>query len=376
MELITEPLRNEPEFSAAQHLNRTVLDDRAILERPILNGKVNFPVCLAPMVGLTHVALRMLIRRFLPEDAFTIWPTEMLNSRRIPHEVLGATPETLRAPEETGLVPQILGNEADPIEATALKLRDWGAEGIDINMGCPVKKALRHNYGVALMGDPDYAAQVVSMTVAANAGPVSVKLRAGLQKDSDFLLRFVENLESAGASWICLHPRQAADKRRGKADWSQIPLVRERLRIPVIGNGDIQQAEDVHRMRSETGCDMVMIGRALTARPWMLWQVGQELGFKNPPGFSGRAPETLEEEGLLFGQCMKWMIADYRKYFEENIGLRKFNFYMKNASPWLEFGHALMADCSKAQNYDQLENYVTAFFEVPQRMQSRTELRY
>ncbi|UXR65007.1 tRNA-dihydrouridine synthase family protein [Bdellovibrio bacteriovorus] len=148
------------------------------LHRPVLGGKVNFPLCLAPMVGLTHVALREVMREYLPSDAYTIWPTEMLNSRRVPGENLETTPETMRSPDENGLVPQILGNEEGPIAESVKRLIEWGAEAIDINMGCPVQKALKHNYGVALMGDPTYAAEVVRMTVKNSTVPVSVKLRA------------------------------------------------------------------------------------------------------------------------------------------------------------------------------------------------------
>jgi hypothetical protein len=85
---------------------------------------------------------------------------------------------------------------------------------------------------------------------------------------------------------------------------------------------------------------------------------------------------TLEEEGQLFGECLIWMIDLHRLYFDEFIGIRKFNFYLKNACPWLEFGHALMADCSRAQTYDQMRDTVFRFFEREQRMQSFTELRY
>lgn len=184
----------------------------------ILNGKVNFPLCLAPMVGLSHVALRLVVRDYFPADAFTIWPTEMLNSWKIPREDLAKTPEAMRSDREVGLVPQILGNEELFIAQSVKKLVEWGAEGIDINMGCPVQKALRHNYGVALMGDPDYAAEVVRMTVRNSQVPVSVKLRAGKQGDFEFLSRFVGGLEKAGASWISLHPRSAEQKRQDKAD--------------------------------------------------------------------------------------------------------------------------------------------------------------
>src|SRR5262245_8365908 len=135
------------------------------LERPLLNGVVNFPLCLAPMVGLSHVALRHLVKAYLPEGARTIWPTEMLSSWRLPRENVGHTPETFRESDESHLVPQILGNEEEPIAESVRRLVEWGAAGVDVNMGCPVKKALRHNYGVALMGDAEYAAHVVRITV-------------------------------------------------------------------------------------------------------------------------------------------------------------------------------------------------------------------
>ena len=113
------------------------------LNRPILNGRVNFPLCLAPMVGLSHIALRLLVRRYLPREAVTIWPTEMLSSRRLPHEKLGKSLETLRSLEESELVPQILGNSEVEIGKSVQLLKEWGAQAIDINMGCPAKKVCK-----------------------------------------------------------------------------------------------------------------------------------------------------------------------------------------------------------------------------------------
>jgi len=349
------------------------------LRRPILSAEINFPLTLAPMVGLSHVAFRRLLRDYLPEGARTIWPTEMLNSRRVPGENLEKTPETMRRPEETHLVPQILGNEPRPIALTVARLeREWGASGIDINMGCPVKKALSHNYGVALMGDAGYAADVVRMTTEHTRLPVSVKLRAVRdESDRDLLLRFVRGLERAGASWVTLHPRTAEQKRRGSADWSQIRALRESLRIPVIGNGDIQTAEDALAMLDETGCDMAMAGRALTARPWLFWQVGEELGFPPPPGRPGeRAPRTPEEEGAEYGRSLKTLLVYMREAFRaEELCLRKFRFYVRTGSPWLLFGLDLYARATKAKTLDELAAALDEFFARPQPMSGRTELR-
>jgi tRNA-dihydrouridine synthase B len=337
---------------------------------------VNFPVSLAPMVGLSHVALRMMVKRYLPEGASTPWPTEMLSSWRLPREEMGATAETMRVEDENPLVPQILGNEEEPIRKSVEKLAEWGAAGVDINMGCPVNKALKHNYGVALMGDAAYAKEVVRVTVKSAPFPVSVKLRAGLQNDMPYLLNFVKGLEDAGASWITLHPRVGHMKRRGAADWSQIRTVREHLSIPVIGNGDVQNCDDVFAMMEQSGCDAVMVGRALAARPWLLWQVGQKLGFAPPAAFAGRSvPTTPEEEGAEFGLAALYFLECLERFFPFEGGFTRFRFYLRMTTGWLEFGHHLFATCTKAKSYSELREAVEKFFAVEQRMNSRTALR-
>lgn len=345
---------------------------------------LNFPLCLAPMVGLTHVALRRLVADYLPANATTHWPTEMLNSRRVPTEDLRRTAETLRHSDEKNLVPQILGNEEEPIRLAVQRLTDeWGASGIDINMGCPVQKALKHNYGVALMGDVAYAAKVVEITKKNSKLPVSVKLRAvGSDKNSEELIQFVKALESAGADWICLHPRTAEQKRRGNADWQQIAILKKNIALPIIGNGDIQVADDVLRMQKETGADKVMAGRALAARPWMMWQLGEALGFSTPQMFAGRgAPSDGYEEGAEYGRALL-RFADYceeefmlKAGLSESLTLRKLQFYLRTTHVWLEFGHALQARCSRAQNLNEFRGHVEEFFKQEQLMNQRTELR-
>ncbi len=346
------------------------------LTRPILNNEVNFPICLAPMVGLTHVAFRLLVREYLPQGARTIWPTEMLNSRRLPNENLMTTPETLRSAIETQLVPQILGNEESYIRDSVRRLEEWGASGIDINMGCPVRKALQHNYGVALMGDANYARDVVAMTVRNTKLPVSVKLRAGPQGDKQFLFDFVRGLEEEGAAWLCLHPRTAEQKRRGRADWSQISEVRAKISIGLIGNGDVQTAEDAQRMLLETGADMVMVGRALTARPWLLWQLGEQWGWPAPSGREGEfAPRSPEEEGREFGRALLRLVDFMEQYFQEPLGLRKLKFFVRTSGCWLMFGQQLYSLVSLAQTYEQARENISRFFSQPQAMCSQTELR-
>lgn len=342
-----------------------------------LLGKVNFPITLAPMVGISHVAVRLMLREYLPQGAITLWPTEMLNSRKIPKQDLNEHPLSLKGEHETELSPQILGNEEEPIKESVACLKEWGAESIDINMGCPVNKALRHNYGVALMGDIEYAKEVVAMTVKHTSLPVSVKIRAGFQKDKAFLKKFVLALQEAGASWLTLHPRLASEKRRGKADWGQIKYIKELLDIPVIGNGDVQTCEDAFAMLKETGCDMVMIGRALTARPWLLWQVGAKLGFAPPAGRKEQElPISPEQEACEYGKCLLILTKYTEKFYDQRLGLVRLKFYVKTSSVWLNFGHAFYTKVRVCNTFSEFKEVVSTFFNSSDmKMSAKTNLR-
>jgi tRNA-dihydrouridine synthase B len=341
----------------------------------ILDGRMNFPLCLAPMVGLSHAPLRQVIRDYMPKDVVTIWPTEMLNSRKLPIENFKLVPETAKLDFETHLVPQILGNDEKYIAPSVAKLIDWGAEGIDINMGCPVQKALKHNYGVALMGDPAYAAEVVRITVKNSSVPVSVKLRAGHQNDISFLLNFVEGLVSAGASWITIHPRTAEQKRRGSADWEQIKILKQKFNIPIIGNGDVQTVDDVIQMMAQTGCDAAMSGRAFAARPWLMWQVAEKLGWPNPEGKIGRAPQTPQEEAKEYGRSLQRLLQLLLQFYPQELALRKFRFHVRTTGVWLDFGHALFSLTTKAKTATEISDEMFLFFEKELSFFERTELR-
>lgn len=340
-----------------------------------LNEISNFNLTLAPMVGLSHVAMRKSLRNFIPEEVRPIWPTEMLNSRKLPYQPVGHTPETIREENEI-LCPQILGNTEKYIARSIQRLESWGAKAIDINMGCPVKKALRHNYGVSLMGDIDYAKEVVSMAVRNSNIPVSVKLRAGHQKDNIFLLKFCEELIKAGASWLCLHPRLASEKRKGKADWSQIKLLKDEFDVPIIGNGDIQTVEDIRNMISQTGCDQVMIGRALTAKPWLLTKWAKEQGF-DTTNFDHLIPEDGYEEAKVYGIYLNDFFNNCFEFFDEKNALKRIKFFTKVSTPWLNFGHSLSKGLFKLKEQKEISDFTQSFFENDSlKMSTRTELRY
>lgn len=242
-------------------------------------------------------------------------------------------------------------------------------------MGCPVRKALKHNYGVSLMGDAEYAANVVRMTVKYAKGPVSVKLRAVEDDQKTQWQKFVRGLEEAGASWLCLHPRTAEQKRKGQADWTQIKELNEIVKIPVIGNGDIQRVEDILSMLDSTGCDMVMAGRVLTARPWLFWQLGEALGWETPENQNGNAPSTAEEEGREYGKSLLRLLELMEEDLPEPLAIRKFQIHVKTGAVWLPFGHDLYSKMTKAKSFEQARSTVEKFFSVPHKMYQKTELR-
>ncbi|MFW7378563.1 MAG: tRNA dihydrouridine synthase [Oligoflexus sp.] len=326
---------------------------------------IRFPYMIGPMVGLTHVAMRELIRRYLPAGLDALLFTEMLSSLRLPSERLTHADELRVAPGETHVVPQLLANEEWYIKRSLQKLEGISPWGIDINMGCPVKQTLRHNWGVRLMGDPKYAAQVVRLAKQYSLRPISVKMRCGLDEaDLDYILRFTDHIEQAGADWITIHARPKAQKHKGQANWQIVADVRERRSIPVVVNGDIQTAEDALGLMADASVDGVMIGRAATARPWILWQIAERLGYQDKPfAFSERnAPQSAEEEGAFYLDSLIHFIDLLEHYFDnEAKKMKRFKFYLIQGHKWFFYGHSLYSRCMKCRSLPEIRDMLCEY---------------
>ena len=325
------------------------------------------------MVGLSHVALRRLIHDYMPEGVSTFWPTEMLNSRRIPYQDLEVSPYTLKHQKDENLIPQLLANEKKFIEPSIAKLKDWGAVGIDINMGCPVKRALQHNYGVSLMGDISYASNVVRWASEASSLPVSVKVRAGMNNEKSFLKDFLQSLEHAGAKSISIHPRLANEKRKGKADWALIAEAKNYISIPLIGNGDIQSVEDIDELFRVGNCDGVMIGRALNAKPWLLrqWLASKDSKYQTDIDYSDPRIAAGEYAKAML-QLLEYLIL----YFGEDKALKMFSFHIRVSHMWLSYGHKLIGIVNKKNSIQKVREDWQEFFSKDIQMYSHTNLRY
>jgi tRNA-dihydrouridine synthase B len=337
--------------------------------------RVDFPFFSAPMVGISNLAFRSLLRRYRPSGVRSLAFTEMLSSRRLPTERLGDRPETSFDPAEDDLVPQIAGSEPRFLEASIGKLAAMKPVALDVNMGCPVAHALRRDWGVALMADPKRAEEVVRSCVRHAPWPVSVKIRTGFADDPERLVDFARMLEGAGAAWITVHPRTAAAKRRGRARWHYIARVRDAVAIPVVGNGDVQTAEDAFALLRQTGCDGVMVGRASLGRPWIFWQIAEAIGLPAPAGrTAGSAPRSGDAEAREAGSAILALLDEVSGRFSPADAFDRLRYYLRWASLWLPFGHELMRRVGRAGQLAPARLEIEDFFARPQRMSERSAL--
>src|SRR4051812_24090659 len=223
------------------------------------------PVVLAPMAGVTNAPFRRLCRRY----GAGLYVSEMVNARGLVEG--GAKSWQLAAfdEDESPRSIQLYGTDPAAMGAAVRRLVDEaGVDHIDLNFGCPVRRVTRHGGGAALPLKPRLFAAVVGATVAA-AGPVPVTVKMRLGVD-DGLLTYLDAgraAEDAGAAAIALHARTAAQLYSGRADWSAIARLKAACRVPVLGNGDVWQADDAIRLLRETGADGVVIGRGASVDP-------------------------------------------------------------------------------------------------------------
>ncbi|MDR1278591.1 MAG: tRNA-dihydrouridine synthase family protein [Treponema sp.] len=246
---------------------------------------------LAPMSELSHRALRELIEDFGACDEYF---SEMISAGAL----LGGGPfeawytDPLPRPEK--LVYQLEGSDQDRIIRAAALLDRRDCAGIDINMGCAAPAIRRTGAGAAWMVSIDRAGELMAGLRKAVKKRLSVKLRIGFEEDFDYLLRFCRRLEEAGTELITLHPRTAREKFRRNARWDYTVRLRQELKIPVAGNGDIHDAEALRRRSAAGECDALMVGRGAVRAPWIFAQARALEAGKTPPPFN------REETALRF----------------------------------------------------------------------------
>ena len=226
-------------------------------------------VFMAPMAGISNPSYMKIIEQMGCGLAITelISAEAIVRNNKKTFEMLNGI-DDLKMP--VGI--QLFGSNADVLSAAAKIIeKKYCVDFIDLNMGCPVPKvAVSAHSGSALLKDPDKVFEIVSSVVHSIDIPVTVKIRSGWDNNSINAVEVAKKIEKAGASAITIHPRTRSQGYSGQADWSVIKEVKEKVSIPVIGNGDIRSCYDAKRMLDETGCDAVMIGRGLMGNPWLI----------------------------------------------------------------------------------------------------------
>jgi tRNA-dihydrouridine synthase B len=201
---------------------------------------------------------------------------------------------------------QIFGHDPRLIYDAARIVEQTGCAMIDINFGCPAKKIVKNSGGAALMKDLKLAEKLISAVVNAVEIPVSVKFRSGWDHESEAYIEFGKIAESCGAAYLVLHPRTRTSGFKGKSDWSKIRLLKETVGINVIGSGDVRTPQEAKQMLDETGCDLIMIGRAAMGAPWVLRRIDSYLKTGADPG-----EPSLEEKIEIMLEFARLMIDDF-----------------------------------------------------------------
>ncbi len=293
----------------------------------------------APMEGVTTPILRDEISKL---GGVGVVCTEFI---RISSEVI--RPEHLRKQvvksKHSALSVQLMGKGSDWMAGAAQVLDEAGADVVDINMGCPTRRAVRGGVGAAMLKDPVLLEDVLSSMREKVAGILSAKIRAGFD-NPDQVVMIAQTVQRAGADFIVVHPRCRKDHYKGVADWRIVKHLKENLDIPVIGNGDCWYASDALRLEEMTGCDGVMIGRPVLRNPWIFRQIqdlrtGQDV-------FTPSGEEVFE----FFYRVAK----GYEQTLPELRVVGKLKEFSKYLTSSIDDEKKLMKSALRSQSYDAL----------------------
>ncbi len=329
--------------------------------------EIDPPYILAPMAGVSQMPFRVLARSF----GAGLAPTELISAKGLLHRNQRTLHYLIHdVARETPHCVQLFGGDLEPMTQAARACVDEGANIIDINMGCPVRKVTKTGAGSALLCDVARAAEVLGAIRRAVPQSVAVtaKLRAGWDADHINCVEMAQALQQAGCQAVALHARTRAQGYSGTANWDLIGQVKQAVRIPVIGNGDVVTVADAHAMRARTGCDAVMIGRGALGNPWIFQQLKQgetDSGDGRPAG-PQRLPVVLGHlrKHVALHRLVHQRQADPRTTEEQMLtrAVRAFRTHLVWYSTGLRGAALFRQRVMQLENLQEINQAVRAFF--------------
>lgn len=271
--------------------------------------KIN-PLVLAPMAGISDFPFRRICKELGAGLVFS----EMVSVEALIREHKRTHGMLRTDPAERPVVFQIFGSKPASMAEAAHIVSQGEVDFIDINMGCPVPKILKSGAGAALLRDLGLAKEIMAAVVGASKVPVLVKMRLGWDAKNIVAVDVAQAAESAGIAAVTVHARTKAQGFSGHADWEMIKVVKRSVGIPVIGNGDVRSGHDAKRMMDETGCNGVMIGRAIQGYPWIFREARCYL----ETGLAHAHPSPEERRAIMLRH-----LNDMVNLLGENVGVRE-----------------------------------------------------
>lgn len=308
------------------------------------------PLLLAPMEGVTDVSFRRLVRQ-IGGCALTV--TEFIPARGLADDIDRCKQMAVFDPDEWPVAIQVYGNEPEVMAEGARVAQDLGATLVDLNMGCPSKKVCKNSGGSGLMREPDLSRRIVAAMRAALDVPFTVKMRAGWDPEHENAPELAWMCQEEGAEAVTVHWRTRTEKYGGTRRFDTVAAVKDRLSIPVIGNGDVVDVESARAMLDATGCDGLMIGRGAIRNPWIFRELGHAL--------YGRAPvvvDLAEKERVLLAYYDD--ILD--RFQSERGALGRWKAITKYFTEGLPDGDGLKTAVLRSQTVDEARGHVRDWF--------------
>lgn len=324
------------------------MKDKLIRRLRIGNVSLANNIILAPMAGVTDLPFRLLCAR----AGAGLTCMEMVSAKAILYHNRN-TEKLLEIHREEGAVSlQLFGSDPDIVSEMAKKIEDRPFSILDINMGCPVPKVVGNGEGSALMKDPLLAGRIIEKTVKAIRKPVTVKIRKGFDEEHINAPELAHIAQESGAAAVAVHGRTREQYYTGKADWDIIRQVKEKVNIPVIGNGDVTDGPSAERLMRRTGCDGVMVGRAAQGNPWIFHQITAYL----ENGVMEKKPSSKEVREMILRHAAMQLACK-----GEYVGIRE----MRKHVSWYVTGYPhctkIRQKINEAQSMEELSAIVEGF---------------